>query len=153
SSGHRAILRLYWNLRPATAVRLMELATSALNAAEIPFRLKVVNDPQRYNRCDAGVLYVNKADYPAVRPIVEHIYAELAPGLKAATPAFTKVLAPGLGLAEDPGDGGSFGHHRCHPLAEGIVRAHELGRKSVETRLEVVELCFNEAGISLDEPY
>src|SRR5439155_18587786 len=69
--GADAVVRLYWNLRAEAAAGFLGAATKSLNAAAIPFRLKVVNDSGRYVRCDAGVLYVRRSDYDRVRPIAE----------------------------------------------------------------------------------
>src|SRR5262249_33566341 len=73
--------------------------------------------------------------------------------LKQGTPTFTKPLAEGVGLAEDPGQGDSFGLHRCQLLADGMIRAYEQGKKSVYERLKVVEDRFAEDGISLEKPF
>ncbi|HXN36564.1 MAG TPA: T3SS effector HopA1 family protein, partial [Solirubrobacteraceae bacterium] len=80
-------------------------------------------------------------------------YAALASELRPATPAFTKQLAPGLGLAEDPGDGQSFGMHRTLLLARAAVRAHELECFSDESREAVLSETFAEQGLDLDRPY
>ena len=111
---------------PRTAPTLIKLATQLLNDDQIPFRLKVVNDPAHYDRCDAGVLYVQRADYEQVLHAVRRMLVELGARLKNSTPVFTKALAPGLGLAEQPSvPGDSFGMDRCRLLAEAIVRIHE----------------------------
>ena len=147
------LVRFYWNLRSETAPRFLACALGRLNEAGLAFRLKVVNDPDGYTRCDAGVLYVRKPDCPMALGIVATVYGEVGRELKSATPGFAKQLAAGLGLAEDPGDGDSFGMHRCMLLAEGIVRAHEQGKTSLDDRLAVVAQCFLEAGLTLDAPF
>lgn len=150
----RVLVRFYWNLRAEDAPTLVKGATQLLNDDQIPFRLKVVNDPARYDRCDAGVLYVQRADYPRVLPAVRRILVELGAKLKKATPVFTKVLAPGLGLAEEPAvSGDSFGMDRCRLLAEAIVRIHERAVAGATDRLAVIEEVFAEDGISLATPY
>ncbi len=73
--------------------------------------------------------------------------------LRSEIPAFTKLLAPGLGLAEDRGREESFGTHRCHLLAEGIIESHQRRIRRFEERMSVVERRFCEAGIDLDSPY
>lgn len=148
-----ALVRFYWHLASETAPRLVRALTARLNAARLAFRIKVVNDPARYTRCDAGVLYVHGGDYEAVAPIVRATYDELAGGLRSATPAFAKPLAPGLGLAEDPGGGDSFGMHRARLLAEGVVEAHERGAGHRSAAIDVVAERFARAGIDLDAPY
>jgi hypothetical protein len=147
------ILRFYWHLASDTAPRLVHALTSRLNEARLQFRAKVVNDPARYTRCDAGVLYVHRDDYEAVAPMVRATYRQLAGGLRPATPAFAKRLAPGLAVAEDPGDGDSFGMHRVRLLAEGIVDAHERGLADVAAAIGAVADRFARAGLDLDAPY
>jgi hypothetical protein len=146
-------VRFYWNLNADGALHLVKSLTSRLNSACVPFRLKVVNDTNRFDRCDAAVLYVSESNYDAAARIVSDTYSELASNLKPGVPAFTKKLAPGLGLAEDPGDGQSFGQHRCKLLAQSLVRGHEEGKRSIDARLQVVIDQFSEAGIDLFRPY
>lgn len=152
--GGRVLVRFYWNLRAEGASTLVKGVTQLLNDNQIPFRLKVVNDPAHYDRCDAGVLYVQRTDYEQVLPTVRRILVELGANLKKATPVFTKVLAPGLGLAEEPAvSGDSFGMDRCRLLAEAIVRIHERAVAGATGRLAVIEETLAEDGISLATPY
>lgn len=147
------LIRFYWNLRSETAPRFLACALRRLNQAGLAFRLKVVNDPDGYTRGDAGVLYVRKPDCQQAFDIVVTVFGEIGRELKSATPVFTKRLAAGLGLAEDPGDGDSFGMHRCMLLAEGIVQAYEQGISSLDERLAMVAQRFLEAGLTLDAPF
>jgi hypothetical protein len=145
--------RFYWNLTAAGAATFLRAATSTLNAANLPFRVKVANHPSRFNRCDSGVLYLPMADYGLAGRVLGTIYRAVTSCLKQGTPALTKVLVPGLGWAEDPLDENSFGMHRCRLIADGMLRACELGKNTLQSRLEVVESCFKEAGITLEEPF
>jgi len=147
------LVRFYWNLESDTAPRLVRELTGRLNQARIPFRLKVVNDHRRYTRCDAGVLYVPRRHYPTVVAVVRTVHGAVRDGLAPQTPALTKQLAPGLGLAEEPPGGDSFGTHRCGLLADGIIRAHEQGRRSLADRMQVIADRLEEDGISLDAPF
>lgn len=151
--GPVSIVRSYWNLTPEGALQLMRRATSMLNAARLAFQLKALKDETRYERCDAAVLYVRKSDYESVREVLESIYPGLVDQLKDPVPAFTKPLAKGLGLAEDPGFGESFGQHRCRLVAEAMIRAQEQGKRTIDDRLRTVEERFREAGLSFDEPF
>jgi class II lanthipeptide synthase len=148
------IVRFYWNLRREGAAVLMAMLTAAFNQEALGFRLKVLNHPEGYSRCDAAVLYVSRRDYGRAADIVAATYPAIACHLKPAIPALTKPLAEGLGLAEDPGPAGdSFGMHRCRLLADAVVRAHERGTGSAQASPEDVEARFGEEGISLDRPY
>jgi HopA1 effector protein family len=152
--GSLGVLRLYWNVRPEGARALVGALTSRLNERGVPFRAKVASDPAQYGRCDAGVLYAPCEDYERLRELLASTYDELAPLLEPATPALTKRLLPGLGLAEDPVDRQvSFGMSRCRLLAEAIVEAFERGIAEPEQRLGVVGERFARAGIELSAPY
>lgn len=147
------LVRLYWNLRAAGAVKFVESFTRLLNRGGIHFRLKVLNDPAIYARCDAGVLYFYKADHCAVSEAVAALYSSIAPFLNADVPVFTRRIAPGLGLAEDPGTQESFGQHRCRILSEGIIRAHAEKAKFLNDRMRIVESQFASEGTRLSEPH
>ena len=145
------LLRFYFHVAPAEAPDLMTALTSSLNATGIPFRLKVVDAPERFGRCDAAVLYVRATDFEGLRPVIGGVAAGIR--LQEPTPAFTKPLCPGIGLAEQPGSGESFGGHRCNLLAEGIIQGHAAGTRHPDERLAVVERHFAANGIRLDAPY
>jgi cell division protein ZapA (FtsZ GTPase activity inhibitor) len=149
----QGLVRVYWNLTAEGAVCFMRRATSLLNRGLLPFKLKVLSNPTQFTRCDAVVIYIRKSDHDVVSEILETIHPEVATSLRRNTPAFTKSLAEGVGLAEDPYQGESFGLHRCMLLAEGMIRAYSQGSKSLAQRLEVVNDCFAESGISLEKPY
>jgi class II lanthipeptide synthase len=145
-----AIVRFYWHVIVDAAPALVGELTRSLNGAGLPFRLKVCGAPDRYDRCDAGVLYVRRDDYAGVHAHVARTHARVREHLLPATPALTKALAPGLAVAEDPGDGQSFGMHRCGLLAEAIAGAHEDGDTA---GIEHVAAVFAGAGIELDRPF
>lgn len=149
----QSLMRLYWNLQLEGAKSLVALTTTHLNNASLPFKLKVINNPNLFHRCDAAVLYARRQDYPVVLDIVCKIHLQIVAHLGPKTPAFTKTVAKGLGFAEDPPGTDSFGQNRCRILAEGIVRAYERGDKKIHDRMETVENCFTENGIDLDRPY
>jgi HopA1 effector protein family len=147
-------VRYYWNLQAQIAATAMGLLTTRFNKFNIPFRFKVLADEASYTRADAGVLYLRREDIETAGPVVEESYERLRERMKARTPAFTRELAPGLGFAESPSDlRESFGTSRCQRLTEGILRAHERQVSDLDGRLQVVEDCFVEAGITLDAPY
>jgi hypothetical protein len=147
------IVRLYWDLTPDGAVLFMKEATRRLNRHLLPFKLKVLNDRNAYSRCDAVVVYIHKSNYSDVARILGVIHQDVAIHLKQRTPVFTKVLAPGVGLAEDPIQELSFGEHRCGLLADGIIRAFEQGKKSLQERFQVIVERFAEDGIDLEKPF
>jgi HopA1 effector protein family len=147
------VVRFYWNLSEAAAVPFVSVATGALNNAGLAFRLKVVNDRSRFDRCDSAVIYTRKADYPEVARVLVEIHAAVEPALRNVPPALTKPLAPGVSFAEDPANGDSYGLHRCRVLADGIVAAAEAGAQTPDERTGLIAGRFADAGLDLERPY
>lgn len=149
------LVRIYWNVTPEGAVPLMATITRMLNQAEIPFRFKVLNNPSQFiSRCDVAVLYFDRENFRAIAELLQQsIYLEVAPYLEPGTPALTKILAPGIGLAEEPGNGKSFGLHRCGILADGLIQAHEQGLTDVGDRMVALNAHCRRMGLSLETPY
>lgn len=152
SRHDRQKIRLYWNVSPEGAIRLMERCTSLLNEERVPFHLKVCNDPGRFGRCDPAILYLRQDDVAAASDTLRWLYEAVSPWLRSRVPPLTKRLAPGLALAEDPG-GESFGLHRCGLLADGVLRAWQAGVTDRDARLSVVLDELVEAGVQIDAPY
>ena len=146
------LVRLYWHLKPGGAAGWLQSATAALNARSLPFHLKVLHSPQLFTRCDAGVLYLPQSAVGAAQPALRDIYAHVEAELRSEVPAFTKSLAPGLGLAESPG-GKSFGLNRCDLLAGGLVRWRTEGRTDAAGRLDCVLTRWADAGLDIERPY
>lgn len=147
------LLRIYWNLTAEGAAQFVRIVTTALNGGNIPFRLKVLRDPYLFTRCDAGVLYFPRSDFRIASAILRKVHAQTIGLLKPAIPAFTKTLAYGVGLAENPDSGESFGQNRCRLVADAAIRAYEQGKRSVEDQLQCVSEVFSENGINLTAPY
>src|SRR5439155_2767160 len=137
----RTRLRLYWHIRPEGAVQLIRRITTELNASKVGFRFKVVDDLGSYGRCDAAVLYISDRDFPRVTELLAGSAGDLREGgaLDQEIPAFTKRLAHGLGLAEDPPDGDSFGLNRCTLLARALTTEEGTRSRSAALKLRLVE--------------
>jgi hypothetical protein len=131
-------LRIYWNLYSAGGPLLVERLTSRLNAAGIPFWLKVLKDPAHYGRTDSAVLYLPREVYPAAAPLLAEIRLALAPYLKAPVSAYVRRLAPGIGLAEDPVPDESFGQHRSRLLAGLMYSEPSLAAETIAGRMRVL---------------
>jgi len=147
-------VRVYWHIAASGAAALVRALTSRLNAETVPFRLKVADHPIRFDRCDAAVLYLPVEAFEGVRAMLAHVaVTTMASRLRPQTPAFTLALAPGVGLAESPTTGESFGEHRCRLLADGIVGADERGVALAEARVNAVIESLAENGVKIDAPY
>lgn len=148
-----SLVRFYWNTNPAGATALMELLTRELNRFQVPFQFKCASYRHDYIRLDAAVLYVSKRFFRVVAELVSDIYQNVMGYLQPDTPLFTRRLAPGLALAEDPGNGESFGLNRCRILAEGVWNAYINGSQTEQARLEQVVNAFRAYGIPSERPY
>jgi hypothetical protein len=81
------------------------------------------------------------------------LYDAVMLGLRRTTPMFTRRLAAGLAVAEDPGDGRSFGQHRCQLVAEGIVRAFAATKMTSDQLTRAIAARFAEEGLAIERPW
>lgn len=150
----QSLLRLYWNVRAEGAPRLIAALAARLNRFHVPFQFKTLTQPEHYeHRTDGSVLYISRRFFPIVAALYEELAPSLADDLEADTPLFTKPLAPGLGLAEDPGTGDSFGLSRCRILASALWNAHVKNAHTPEARCAEVQEGFTRHGLTLEHPY
>ncbi|MFN6567328.1 T3SS effector HopA1 family protein [Dendronalium sp. ChiSLP03b] len=155
---------IYFNFSPEGALAMMKSLTQQLNEVRIPFTFKVVSEAASYKCYDSGILCFDRSDYHIVRPILQKIYQEqrclrwtLPTHFQPELPLFTKFLAPGLGLAEEPDSNASikerFGTHRCQIVADGLLDAWHKGDNSIEGRMMSIYQRFSMLGIELQHPY
>jgi hypothetical protein len=147
------LVRFYFHVTADSVVPLIGELTTPLNRYQVPFRMKALNDPLLYGRTDAMVLYVARRHYGITAWIVGNLPRSVTASLLESTPLFTDVLQPGVGIAEDPTGGESFGMHRCRLVAEGLVEAWQRGEKSVEGRLRAIAMRFERDELKLDRPH
>jgi HopA1 effector protein family/Phosphotransferase enzyme family len=153
ASEEMEVVRLYFNAPPSASLLLMEAATTHMNEWAAPFTLKVMLRPEDRDRRDASVLYVPRERYRDLFRLLDelppHFYARLRP----TVPLFTRTLRRGVGLAESPATGESFGMHRCRLLAESIVEAWANGSQDAEARLRALEQRFAAEGLTLERAH
>lgn len=130
-------LQFCCNISAEGVIALMQLLTHNLNAMQIPFCFKVLSDPIEYGRYNSAVLRLPQSAYDEIQPLLPAIYHETASQFSPHSPAFTKPLAPGLSVAEEPA-AQEFGMHRCQLIAEGLLTARKQGNETPETRLEAI---------------
>jgi HopA1 effector protein family len=151
------IVRFYFNITTDGAIALMEALTIELNLAQVPFNFKVLYNPTDYNRYDPGVLYIQRSYYHTVHLILERIYPQHQEHFKSEIPLFTKQIAPGLAIAEEPdrkfGEAESFGLNRCQIVANALIQATNEGDSTPETKLAAIVRAFDKMGISLEYPF
>lgn len=148
-----SLVRFYFHTTADGICGLIEHLTGQLNRYLVPYRMKTLTDPAHYRRADGTVLYVARDWFQIVARILSGLPAPVAAGLRPRVPLFTWRLRPGVGVAEEPDTGESFGMHRCRLAAEGVVEAWRQGRQTLEARLQAVQDRFALSGVSLDRPY
>jgi HopA1 effector protein family len=157
ASADSQIVRFYFNITVDGAIALMEALTVELNQANVPFNFKVLYNPSDYNRYDPGVLYIQRSYYSVVHLILEKIYPQHQEYFRSAIPLFTKQIAPGLAIAEEPdrkfGEAESFGLNRCQIVANALIQATNQGNPTPETKLAAIVENFDKMGISLEYPF
>lgn len=141
------LVRLYWNITFEGAPRLIGLLTSRLNRFHVPFRLKFATARSQFVRTDVSVVYLTKRFFRIAAELMLDVHPEIEDALDEEVPLFSKRLAKGLGVAEDPGTGESFGQSRCLRLAESIWNCHLRGEETTDARLEEFRRLLKEGGI------
>ena len=122
-------VRLYFNLKgPGAAAPVAGLVSQVLNAYLVPFRYKTATRICDYSRADTAVLYIPQRAFSIAAMALETKLAQLALYLDDAVPAFTKLVARGIGLAEDTADSGSFGAARCKLVAQAMMQTRAENR-------------------------
>lgn len=141
-------LRCYLNLIPDAAPAVFADVVRHLEAERIPYAGKLLDNPANFGRPDAAVFYTTRVDASALVSSVRGAYDAAAFG--ASVPAFTRQVAPGVAVADDPGEGLSFGYHRCALIARGIAAA---GISEPHARLGSIIDAFLRADIDPARPH
>jgi hypothetical protein len=151
------LVRVYFNLNAEGAVAVMGSLTQQLNGSDIPFSFKALYNPSDYGRFDSAVLYFRKSRYALVRTILQSVYTEHQCQFGVDVPLFTKQLAPGLALAEEPdrkfAAQESFGLNRCQIVANGLLDAWKQGNETKENPITSIFRNFADQGIDVFHPY
>lgn len=150
-------VRVYFHLTPEGAIAVMSALTQQLNEIGIPFTFKALYNPGDYGRYDSGVLYFQKNHYATVRSVLQIVYIQTRKHFQPEIPLFTKFLASGLGLAEEPDQKfstqESFGMNRCQIVANGLLSAWHQGDDTPEARLNAIFQSFSLLGIDWERAY
>jgi hypothetical protein len=147
------LLRFYFNIKGQGAPRLLQEISSALNAYEVPFQFKTLNEPSAYDRTDSAVLYLARRYYEIAARLLLERRSSLAEILRPEIPLCAYKFMEGVGAADDPGNGESFGMHRCRLLAEGLVDAYRWNIVGADARIKAVHARFSQNGLNMDAPY
>jgi hypothetical protein len=141
------LIRLYWNISFEGAPRLVGLVTSRLNRFHVPFRVKFATARSQFERTDVAVVYLAKRFFRIAAELMLDVHPEIEDTLGDDVPLFSKRVAKGLGVAEDPGTGESFGQSRCRRLAESVWNCYLRGEQATEARWNEFCRLLKESGI------
>lgn len=148
---------VYFNFSPEGAIAVMKGLTTRLNESKLPFTFMTLFNSSCYGRYDAGMLQFAPEDYELVQPVLQIVYEENQSHFQNQVPIFTKMLAPGLALAESPKQRfrpiEDFGMNRCQIVANALLEAHKNGDESPEARMKYILKHFDCMGIDLERPY
>jgi hypothetical protein len=147
------VWRFYWNIGPEGSAKLIESLTRRLNQYRVPFLFKCLNHPALYNRRDAAVLYLQKRYVDMIEEILPAIIADVKTYLQDDVPLFSYTLAPGVGFAESPANGDSFGLTRMRVVSAGLIKALDQQYKQPEQQLSEILAAFAQEGIKPQMPY
>ncbi|EAQ00748.1 hypothetical protein JNB_11254 [Janibacter sp. HTCC2649] len=141
------LVRVYLRPLAGQVAPLVSAVTSALAEAD-SWLLKVAPTPEGLARPDAVVAYLAGPAREVVRDTVAVAVVGLTDG---SPPPLTEPLADGVGWAEDPGTGESFGEVRCAAIAAAYAA---LGRPVTEgVWLETVAAEFGRRGLDPAAPH
>jgi hypothetical protein len=113
----------FLHLHPSTAPEVFARVVTSLDGYGVAFRAELAGDPAACARADAAVVTVDRSDASTLARVAMRIQQRAPFALAPSVPAFTRQLAPGIGLADEPGPGTTFGRHRCRLVAAGLVAA------------------------------
>jgi hypothetical protein len=148
-----ALVRFYFNLKPAGSAILIHKLGNMLNESKVFFQFKCLKKPQDYTRADAGVLYVYKFDLNKFQIQLFDIFNEIAPFLNPEIPIFSYKIANGIGFAENPKDENeSFGTLRCKLIAEGMYESYQQNIED-NKRVDFIVNYLTAQGYDLDKFY
>jgi hypothetical protein len=110
--NRRGAVRLMLTPRRECLGELVSTVTDALLDTRIAWSLGCATSPRRIARYGGAVL-----DLPALDAVPEGLLESLTPLLHPVAPPLSLPVAPGVGAAEYPDNGMTFGEHRCHLIA------------------------------------
>lgn len=136
-------VRLLLTPRPDLLAEFVATVTGRMLHERGPWSLACAIDPRRIARYGCAVL-----DLPSMDAVPGGLLDELTPLLRPVAPPLCLPLATGVGAAERPDNGMTFGEHRCHLVALAL-RHPSSGRDP----LRAVAAVFNAHGIDPAQPH
>lgn len=136
-------VRLLLTPRPDALGEFVATVTGRLVTERGPWSLACAIDPRRIARYGCAVL-----DLPNLDAVPDGLADELEPLLRPVTPPLCLPIADGVGAAEYPDNGMTFGEHRCHLVA--LALRHP---SSANDPLRAIAAVFNAHGVDPAHPH
>lgn len=111
-------VRLMLTPRPERLGDLVRELTAALLTERFGWLVACATDPRRLRRVGGCAVLL-----PHVDALPAGLLDRIVPLLRPVAPPLCLPLAPGVGLADTPDNGMSFGELRCHLVALGLAGA------------------------------
>jgi len=121
--GSRATASCFLDLAPSIAPGVFGRLVTALDGYGLGFRAELRGDPSLPDRIGSVVVTVARPDVAALARVALRLRQRSPFVFGRSVPAFTRHLAPGIAIADEPGTGTDFGRHRCRVVADGLVAA------------------------------
>jgi hypothetical protein len=136
-------VRLLFTPRPDRLADFVGVVTGRLVHEPIAWSLACSLEPRRIARSGCAVL-----DLPSLDAIPAGLLGELEPVLRPVTPPLCLPIGAGVGAAEYPENGMTFGEHRCHLVA--LALRHP---SSARDPLSAIAAVFTAHGIDPGAPH
>jgi hypothetical protein len=141
--GRRGSVRLMLTPRPDRLAEFVRMVTERMLASRTPWSLACAIDPSRIARTGCAVL-----DLPGLEDVPDDLLVDLQPLLRRTAPPLCLPVAPGVGVAEYPDNGMTFGEHRCHLVALGLRH-----RRRSRDPLSTIARVFSSYGVDPATPH
>ena len=146
-------VRIYFNVYAHGAATLLKVISTCLNRYEVPFHFKTLRKQKQYGRADAAVIYLARRYFSFAWQLLDEELGQLHSIFHPDVPLFTKYIMPGVAIAEEPGNGESFGMHRCRLVSEAIVPILPLRELPQSEVIGRIKTRFENEGLNLARPY
>ena len=143
----------FWNVGPVAVASVVRAITTVLADEGLPYTLKCPAEPALFSRRDSLVLYLARDVWRTTKKSLRRAHEGIATDLRDSTPPLTMRLGRGVALAEDPGNGRSFGETMAWAVADGVLAIRAARLVDSDEMLALMAARLNSHGIGAAQPY
>jgi hypothetical protein len=144
------LVRIYLSCAPGTALQTVATVTHRAQRWSQAWLLTSRALGQRVPRPDATSLVLPVAAIDPLRDELARLISDVRPFLATRAPLLTLHVTRGVGIAQNPPLGVSFGEHRCRLVADAVRAHHDAPLGEVQRE---VQAAFWRAGVDPRRPY